>query len=151
MDVRRITEADIEDVVELAREMHAAGSFSRFDFDPSTIRGVVRMALGDPKLVFCAIARRHGAPVGAFLGHKTRFFFGSTPLAQELGNYVTPSARGTSAAVRMCRMFEAWAKEMGVGVVQVGVTVGINDEQATRFYEKLGYDHIGVALRKELA
>lgn len=152
MDVRRATEADIEAVVDLGAEMHAAGRFADFEYCRPKCRGLVNATITRPDLGFCVVAEKpnYSGPVGFMLACMDEFYFGTEKIAQELALYVVPAARGSSAAVRMMRAFDDWARESGARVAQGGISVGINNDAAAKFYGRFGFEPCGTAMRKEV-
>lgn len=66
-------------------------------------------------------------------------------LASELLLYVMPEHRGSRAAYMMVKAFEAWA---GPLELRAGSALGVDDTKAINFYERLGYEQIGVGVMK---
>ncbi len=66
-------------------------------------------------------------------------------LASELLLYVMPDHRGSRAAYLMVRAFEEWAAPYDM---RAGSALGVDDTKAINFYERLGYEAIGVGVMK---
>jgi GNAT superfamily N-acetyltransferase len=60
-----------------------------------------------------------------------------------LGFYIRADYRGGSAAVRLLRTVEKWAKDMGAKQFCVGQSLGGKVEQMKSFYVRNGYDICG--------
>tara|TARA_R100001594_G_scaffold38470_1_gene69674 strand:- start:47 stop:511 length:465 start_codon:yes stop_codon:yes gene_type:complete len=63
--------------------------------------------------------------------------------AQEICIYTHPDCRGGTTAARLIKSFTSWAREKNVDYIKVEVTAGVDDERATRLFEKFGYDRVG--------
>ena len=67
------------------------------------------------------------------------FFFSDVERASDLGFYIRPEHRGGSAAVRLLRAAENWAKSMGCKELYMGHSVGGKVDQMKQFYLRNGY------------
>jgi len=128
----------------LAREMHAESASHRF------------MRLNEQKLVeqfrrasisedaYFSLAVRDGAVLGGLLGVIYDQYFSDERAATELAWFMSKSARGSSAAVRLLHHFEEWASARGARAVLLGQSTGVDIDRTTRLYGKLGYMTVGV-------
>lgn len=147
MIVRPATAADIDRLVDLGEKLHAE---SRLPFPPLSrkkTRENLEILLGSGA-VFSAVAERDGKIVGALNGFMSSYFFAEPPIAIQEIFYVVPEARGSMAAYRLIRAFEDWAKERGAWEIQIHQRTNINAEHAERFFERIGYEHMGGTFRK---
>jgi ribosomal protein S18 acetylase RimI-like enzyme len=88
--------------------------------------------------------------VGFICGMIHDQFFTQQKFASDLALYVDESHRGSSAALRLIKNFEIWAKENKAEKVWLGQSVGQNIESTTDFYKRLGYKVVGVNTYKEI-
>lgn len=68
----------------------------------------------------------------------------------EMGWYVKPEYRGSSAGIRMMKAFEAWCKEAGATHVTMMHLETPQSNKIASAYENLGYDKFETAYIKEL-
>lgn len=151
MQIRPIRDEDVEQGVALIKRMLDEGSaHKRIPFDAPAIRGWLCAAVEKPDEFFCVVAEHEGEIVGGMLGARTNYCFSFTQKAGELGLYVAPEHRGGMLGAKLIKSFEAWAKKHGCATVQVGVTIGINNDLAVKLYEKLGFTVEGPMMSKEV-
>ena len=116
-----------------------------------------RYAKDDPAYVLMNMQALGGALFGvidpgrgAMVGVLNRSWYSDRLEAVEQLLFVYPPYRGTSLAVRMVKMFEDLAAELGAKVLGVGVTTGLNEERTVGMYKRLGFRPKGHSLSKEL-
>lgn len=88
--------------------------------------------------------------VGMALGVIGTYFFSSERYATDLVVYVAPGLRGGITPIRLIKALEEWAQGAGVRELLLGVSTGINPEQAVCVYEKLGFKMAAQSLTKEV-
>lgn len=151
MIVRPLQQKDIDQAVEIARQMVGEGDgYKGIPFEPSAARGWFFAALETPDNVFCSVAEKDGGVVGGMLGCKGPILFSTALQGLELGLYLIPECRKGFTAVRLMNAFEQWAKQQGCSIVQTGVTIGINNHTAAELYRRRGYREVGPVFRKEV-
>jgi RimJ/RimL family protein N-acetyltransferase len=151
VEVRLIQNADVEALVELARAMHAEGkSHQNITFEAPVMRGWFTAAVNQPNEFFCNVATKGGEIIGAMLACRAPYVFSFDQKALELGLYILPKHRGGLAAYRMVCNFIRWAKEQNCKNIKVGVTIGIDDSKAIKFYERMGFAIEGPILNREV-
>lgn len=64
--------------------------------------------------------------------------------------YVSPEKRGSVAASLLVGAFEQWARDRDALYILLGTTTGVRPERTERFYNKMGYNTVGVLTMKEL-
>jgi len=107
--------------------------------------------LQQPHAYACLYRDAAGQCIGGLVGYVYREAQGLGDLvAQDLGWYVDPEHRGGTAAVRMVRDFEAWAKSKGARCVLLAQTTAINVDRTRQWCEALGYTVIGYVTRRML-
>jgi GNAT superfamily N-acetyltransferase len=77
--------------------------------------------------------------IGFFAGIITEHYLSFDRCAQDIGVYVVPEHRGSTAFPRLIYAFEDWAKQHGVTDLVLGVSTGILQDQTVCMYERMGY------------
>jgi GNAT superfamily N-acetyltransferase len=149
IEVRAPKPADLPALLALAQRMHAEGAYSFLPFDPKKV-ALLFVACGAMKDHFAAVADRGGAPVGFLGGKLATYPFCNETLATDLGFFVAPEHRASTAAVRLLRAFRAWAKERGAREVSLGVSSGVDVERIGALYERMGFRAMGGIYRERL-
>ena len=68
----------------------------------------------------------------------------------DIGVFVLPEYRTTSAAVKLVKHLEEWARKQGASELWLGQTTGDDPERVVKFYNRLGYQTQGFNCLKEL-
>ena len=89
-------------------------------------------------------------PVGFVSACVVPFFWSDYQRATDLGFYVKPQYRGSSAAPRLLRAIENWARSMGAKQFCMGQSLGGKVEAMRSFYERAGYQICGFNSVKDL-
>ncbi len=153
-DIRKLEERDIEEVLVMARAMHAeAPEYRDMDFSDEKVRRMLRAMCGTllvPSSLCALVAEADGKLIGMMGGFAVEHFFGHDKTASDYVLYVAPEHRRGTTAVRLIRQFEKWAVAQGVRTIIPGVTTGTNNEVASGLYAKLGYERNGYTLIKRV-
>jgi GNAT superfamily N-acetyltransferase len=142
-DVRRATAADIPELLDMARELHAESpAFRDEPFEPEVVRRWLaqRMAtvlLADDNAVFVTTAGGH--LTGVLVALVIDSWFNRSRTAAELTLYVRPQHRGGRALPALVRAYKAWARAQGAAKAALGVSTGIHPERTVHAYRKLGF------------
>ncbi|HVV59676.1 MAG TPA: GNAT family N-acetyltransferase [Gaiellaceae bacterium] len=110
----------------------------------------MQTAFSRPQDHFAAMAEIGGELVGYLGGALGTYPFCDEILAHDLGFYVAPEHRRSSAAARLARAFVAWARHKGAREVQLAVSSGVDVERIGAFYERLGLNKVGGIYRASL-
>lgn len=90
-------------------------------------------------------------PVAIFMAYAYNHPMFEGKAASDLLLYVKPEKRGTPIAMRLVRMYEIWAKNLGVDYLMIGQSTAVgNMDRVGKFYEKLGFQKTGLNLTKGL-
>lgn len=130
----------------LAKRMHDEGTFKGNGWNPEKLR----IILAQPNTVCILIRDEDGAYYGGIIGAVFEHFFSDDLVAGDMGLFIVPEKRGASAAVKLIRAFEDWARSVGAKEVHLGQTTGVEIDRTRKLYESLGYTVVGFASRKEL-
>lgn len=139
-EIRNASILDIEPAIELGRAMHAESWFSAMPYDPEHLRALL------PKVIargFFVVAYEGGELVGFMLAVVAPSWFGPAITTGDLALYVIPEKRGGSLAARMVKRYIDWAMAIGASDITIGVSTGVDPERTGRFYEGMGFTHVG--------
>lgn len=144
---------DLDELVELCRAMwNEAPRYRDYPFLPSKIAQWGQLFLTDENWL-CVLAWQEvdGArkPIGFLAVGAVEMLFCHLKTVDDLGLFVLPEWRGTTAAVRLVRYLDAWAKAKGVEI-RMGVTTGTNPSQVGKFLTRFGYERTGELYTKRL-
>jgi len=100
---------------------------------------------------FMALAEQgSGQAIGMITGQPCIYVFAPGISAQHDIFYVRPENRGSSAAFLLVQAFEDWARTIDAREIRLAVHTGLFPERTGRFYQKLGYRHMGGNYMKEI-
>lgn len=126
----------------LAREMHAESVYAPIRLDEAKLREQFNMAVINPN-VYLRVWMRDGEIDGGLWGFLAAPYWTKEVVAYDRAWFVRPGRRGTVAAVRLLRDFEAWAKAAGVRFIMPGQTTGIKVDETSELFQNLGYRVVG--------
>lgn len=143
-------ETDLPRVSSLAWDMHQESFYRDNDFQVSRIRAIWDQNVTLPGMYCLMVAEDAGEVIGVFAGVTFNHFFGNDRVSSDLILYVTPEHRGGSAAPRLVKAYEQWARRIGVKEIQIGVSTGVHEERTAQFFQKLGFGHKAIYFRKRI-
>jgi len=136
------TGADIQNILNLGKKMHAESEFSSLDWDADKVWAWLDKNVNSPsRFVYCAYDE--DCLAGVFIGSISEFYFGNDKLASDLLWYVGEDYRGTRVGVRLLKEFYNWATEQNVQRIQVGVSSGLTMARTGALLERMGFTQIG--------
>lgn len=139
LKIRYAEEADMGEVMGLARAMHAESPrFQGSNFDTEKTYALVSNLIASDKAA-ALVAEKDGVLCGMLGAVLTEDFFGRDLSAVDLVLFVTPEERGGSAAIRLIKEYEAWAASSGAKNITLSISTGVHMERTVCLYEKLGY------------
>lgn len=149
MIVRNAKEEDLDELVELAADMHVESDYSPVRFYPEIMRAFSQTFIENPDkyCLFMAIAD-NGETAGFFLGVRANYYFSIVEYAADAAFYVKPEYRGSKASVMLMAAFDEWAESKKVFRQHLSVTTGCG--KADEFYSRLGYTSIGGQYRRDV-
>ncbi len=148
INTRDITEADVPIVVNLARQAHEESNYSHLIFDHEKVAELARSMLPDPTVRFCRVAGKNNEIFAMYAGFIAPYIFSYDLMASDLLLFVEPSRRGTMAAAKLMKEFEAWAFDNGALEIRPAITTGVKMSETKRLHEVLGYDTSGYTFVK---
>lgn len=138
--LRLATEADLPQMVELGRDMHATSSFAPMRFSPTKVEAHLRHGITGAGLV--VLAEVDGAIAGGIHGDVVEPWYSDADrMGIEYFIYVRPEFRGGRSALMLLRAWVGWcAKE---GVKQIRPATAATSPEADRLYRALGFTPAG--------
>lgn len=100
---------------------------------------------------FFRVAVHDDRVIGFMIGEVAPYGFHDTSFAYDRLLYVSPDRRGGAAARMLIAAFEQWAQDKGASRILLGITTGTHTDATERFYNKLGYNTVGVLTMKEIS
>lgn len=148
--VRTAAEADIDEILRLARAMHAESPrYRNLPFSEARTEEVARRLIAAPEAVVLLAETAEGV-VGVLAAFVAEHIFSDVLYAADVAVFVEPIHRGGTAAVRLLHAYEAWAKGLGVRESVLGVSTEVTEARTVSMYQRLGYTVFGTNVRKAL-
>lgn len=136
-------------VVELCRQFQQESWQSFCDFDDHKMLGwVLDRIKDDNSEVFTAWDGNE--LVGCLIGLAIYYPYSNTLVAGDYLWYVVPEHRGGMVGVRLMKMFESWARDVGAVHICTGATSGIRSDRGLALLERLGFSPVGTIVQKDL-
>jgi len=152
LNVRKIWAYDLEQVVNLVREMSDESEiYTRRGFNLERTTNLVScFCLGFQGFIAYVTENEAGEVVGMIGLFVMDSLTHSVRTAQDVGVFLRPEYRGTSAAIRMIKAAEKEALEYGVDEIHLGISTGVMPEKTVHIYKKLGYKMASYGMIKEI-
>lgn len=145
--IRPMTIDDLNAVLPLCVRMYEESTgYESMRFSACRCGEILRGAIRDG---FAAVAVIEGKVIGFMVGCAVQPTFSADLQACDFALYVAPEWRGGFSAARLVAAYIVWAKERGCRRITVGVTAGVNNDEAVAFYEGMGFRSCGVQLSME--
>lgn len=138
MNIVQLEQDRFEEFYALIESMISESAFS--DALPNK-QSIYLMTLLPNAVVF--LAQKDNKLIGFLAGMTQNYFFSDRLKAMDMGFYVLPEYRGTSAAIRLIERFEEWSVERGAKDICLGQTTAVDIDKTQRFYQHLGYQTVG--------
>lgn len=142
---------DLGAVLAMAQEFHAESPvyrnkpFSRFK-----VGSLLDNATEAPNWLPLIAEDDDGTLTGFALVTVETHFFCDVKQLLDLAIYVTPDRRGKLSFRKLMAYVEEWARAQGAEEASLGITTGINHDQALSAFQKLGYETDGIRIGKKL-
>jgi GNAT superfamily N-acetyltransferase len=150
MEVRSVRDEDVDQCVELGKLMWAESPvFSSHELDTDKFKSLAGMCLHDDAFMgFVAI--HDDRVVGFWAGSIQSFWYSDDRIIRDFVFYVDLNFRGTSAAYRLIRAVEMWAKSSGVSEIGIGLSSLVDIEKTTCFFDRMGYSKQIIVFNKNV-
>lgn len=99
--------------------------------------------IASPTKLLCAVHENSLGIRGFMTAFLSPYSFSRTIVAVHDILYVSPEARGSLAAIRLVRFFQAWARDNGAWMAMIAQHTNIEPERTTRFYNRMGFRFMG--------
>lgn len=142
MPIRMATLADIPELVEGGRRMHALTRFKHFDYNAKRVAKAFEglITQGQNKYVFMVAEGAEKRVVGALIGVLEQHLFSDQLTAGIMHFDVLPEARSGGYAIKLLIALERWAGNRGVKEIYFGVNSALPDgAKIGDFVQKMGY------------
>lgn len=135
----------VPELVALVRAMHAEAGRADLPFAEARAKATFAAAIDDEHGAYCVLIARssQGEPAGFLFGTITRPWFSEALIAHDHALFVSPSWRGSSAALKLLRVFRRWAVKRNAAVLNISQRSGVEMERFGRFMERQGFRAIG--------
>ena len=145
MQILEFTPDRFDELFVLAEQMISEAEFKDAVLDKDKIRDLWVMAEG---IIY--VAEKDNKLIGFIAGMVQPYFFSQRKRVTDMGFFVQPEHRGSSAAIKLIKALENWAKENNVVDVCLGQTTAVKLEETQKFYTRLGYKTVGFNTVKHL-
>jgi GNAT superfamily N-acetyltransferase len=143
--IEKLTENRLDEFIEVVSKMVSEAQFCYAVPEKSKI---INLYKSSNTIGFLAI--ENNEIIGFISGILSEYFFSNTKRASDLGFFVLPKFRGSSAAIKLVKSLESWAKEQGADDLYLGQTTAVEIDKTRQFYERLGYKTVGFNAVKHL-
>lgn len=150
MIIREMERKDVPECISLGKDMHEESVYRGTDFATDKLWEMWDQHVRIPNMYCMMVAEKDHELIGAFVGFRYEHFFGHDICSSDLILYVKPEHRGGTAAPRLIKAYEKWARENGVTEIQIGVSTGVQEERTARLFEKLGFGERAIYFRKRV-
>lgn len=148
IEVRELATGEEWAMVRLARAMHdESPHYSAYPFVDGVLVEWCKLCITDDNWL-CLVAWDGDLPIGFIAIGSVPMLFSTERTVDDLGLFVLPARRGSSAALRLYKTAEPWARTKG-REMRMGITTGTNPEQAASFFTRLGFEQTGILLTKK--
>lgn len=120
------------------------------DFNVLAFKRMLKLAQDPNSGIYGAVTEDNGRFTGLIVGMIGPAWFSTTTLAHIGTLYVHPDYRGGSAALKLIRGFERWAKNHHIESIRFEVDSEIEADRVYKFVERLGYRETGRIFEKEV-
>lgn len=145
MPIRFATVADIPQLVEGGKRMHALTRFRSQPYIEAKAGKAFESLItqGQGKYVFLVAEDGQQRVVGALIGVMEQQIFSDVWTASVMHYDVLPEARMGGYGVRLLKAFERWAENRKVVEISLGVNSGEELEKLSQFALRMGYTKVG--------
>ena len=146
---RRARPDDLDQLMHLAREMHAETSFSSLSFNASKAATEVMDCILNPNMFVC-VAEKDGRILGLVAAFLSQPYFSDDTVVYDHIWYVSKDGRNGLAGPRLLNHVAEWARLAGAKAVFVTLGSDVSKDRVGKLVERLGYRHLGGYYRKDI-
>jgi len=145
--LRPLTPADLDALMALAAELHAAGVYADFPLYTEQARYILSELIANPD-TFTMCAVKGDELIGAYIGEVVPDLWVKVRVAVDHAFYVAEAHRGGTAGIRLLQAFEQWAAQQGADVIRPVVYAGVDNENVSNMMTRLGYANAGTVFKR---
>ena len=145
MHVRPAVHGDINQFIELGREMHAESIFHVYDFDEAKLRSYIEMLIDQDWGIALALVDGNKT-VGGFLGVIVEHWFGKDKWASDVALFVAAEHRSGRAGLQLLHAYVDEAKRSGANQVVMANSTGYEPDRVARLFGKAGLKQVGYVM-----
>lgn len=152
IEVRDLTEDDIEAGIDLGEQMHQESEFRSLDYDREKLRGFALSLIADPHRL-ALVADDNGEIIGMVFAYVAEHYFSRDLLAKDTLFYVRKDRRGGRTALLLMNAYQEWAQDYPKPVKAIVMEVstgGKNMADSDKFFPHWGMELIGGTYRRLL-
>lgn len=149
MKIRPAEDKDKDGIIEMALLIHLESNYRNMTFDVDKVSALIDFIIqGDKRSLFGMVVEDvKGSLIGMMGGYCQPHWFSSEKVCCDYLIYVRPKHRGGPAAAMLVSAYKLWAKSTGAKMIMVGTTTGIRTEDATLFYDRMGFERCGIVMK----
>ena len=139
---------DVDDILQLAREMHAETSFKTLTFNDGKAALEIMECILSPYYFFC-LAEQEGKVVGFIVGYLSQPLFSEDLVVYDHAWYVGKSVRNTFIGVRLLKNLVRWSKIQNARALFVTTGSKVNEARVGKLVESQGFTQLGGYFRRD--
>lgn len=148
-DIRQAVKEDLLDVTYMVKRFVKESQNTHLGWNQDKVYSSLCEMVGRDDFLILLLEHEDDI-VGMFIAFAVPCMFSDKLQAVELAWYVLPDHRASRKSLKMIDMYEDWAKERNVALLNMINLDVINPEKAARFYERKGYKLAENTFTKEL-
>jgi GNAT superfamily N-acetyltransferase len=145
VQILEFTPAKFDELFVLIEQMIAEAEFKDAILNKDKIKDLWAMS---ENAIY--LAQENDKLIGFIAGMIQPYFFSERKRVTDMGFFVQPEYRGSSAAIKLIKALENWARQNNVVDICLGQTTAFKLEETQKFYNRLGYKTVGFNTVKHL-
>jgi GNAT superfamily N-acetyltransferase len=150
MLIRPAKYEDVDTLVDMIFRMSQEGAYAFLPFDFEKVKQLIRTSIDNSETRCIFAAEEGNTIVGLFIGYLTDYIFCNEKLACDVLLFVDQKYRGTTAAMRLIKVFREWATACCAREACLGISTNIDAESTGEFYERMGFTRLGGIYKQRL-
>lgn len=146
-----LTEADAVALIPLLQQLADENEYENEELHEDVWLQNARIILSDAERRYMNvfIAWYEGTPIGFLVGATSPLFYRRGIVAEQKLWYVTPTRRGSYAAIKLMKSFERWGRLNGATSFHTGTINTQMAERTSKLLTTLGFEQVGTLHVKE--
>lgn len=143
MIVRLIKESDIPAVIHLGGEIHDESVMRMLSYSPDKIALFSRQIIANPEEMLGVVAYSDNILVGMLAAYIFAPIYSEELMSWDEVFYVKKNYRGSSAFIRMIKMYVEWARKARAKMIYLRTSSGIAAETTEGYMVRMGFLKMG--------